>query len=59
VLPGIERLVLLVDHDANGAGQRAAETCRRVWQSAGRVAIPLTPKREGWDFNDVVLGRKA
>jgi DNA polymerase len=59
VLPRIERLVLLVDHDENGEGQRAAEQCRRIWKSANRITVPLIPKQRGWDFNDVVLGRKA
>ena len=59
VLPGVERLVLLVDHDENGEGQRAAEICRRIWKSASRTTVPLIPKQRGWDFNDVVLGRKA
>src|SRR5262249_3914649 len=59
ILPDVERLILLVDHDENGEGQRAAEGCRRVWSAGGRVIVPLIPKQKGWDFNDVVLGRKA
>jgi hypothetical protein len=59
VLPDISQLILLVDHDENGEGQRAAEQCRRIWKSAGRTTVPLIPKQRGWDFNDVVLGRKA
>jgi DNA polymerase len=59
VLPGIERLILLVDNDENGEGQRAAQQCWRIWKSAGRLTVPLIPKQKGWDFNDVVLGRKA
>jgi DNA polymerase len=58
-LRGVDRLILLVDHDENGEGQRAAGLCRRIWRSAGRIAVPLIPKQKGWDFNDVVLGRKA
>jgi hypothetical protein len=58
-LRGVERLILLVDHDENGEGQRAAGLCQRIWRSAGRTAVPLIPKQRGWDFNDVVLGRKA
>jgi DNA polymerase len=58
-LRGVERLILLVDHDENGEGQRAAGLCRRIWRSAGRTAVPLIPKQRGWDFNDVVLGRKV
>jgi len=59
VLPGVEPLILLVDNDENNEGQRAAELSRRVWQSAHRTVVPLIPKQKGWDFNDVVLGRKA
>ena len=58
-LRGVEHLILLVDHDENGEGQRAAGLCRRIWRSAGRTAVPLIPKHKSWDFNDVVLGRKA
>jgi hypothetical protein len=55
----VRELILLVDHDENGEGQRAAEQCRQIWISAGRTTVPLIPKQKGWDFNDVVLGRKA
>ena len=57
-LRGVDRLILLVDHDENGEGQRAAGLCRRIWRSAGRTAVPLIPKQRGWDFNDVAFGRK-
>jgi Toprim domain/CHC2 zinc finger/DNA polymerase family A len=59
VLPGVQRLVLLVDNDANGEGQKAAESCRQIWRAAGRAVAPLVPKQAGWDFNDVVLRRRA
>jgi DNA polymerase len=58
VLPGVSPLILLVDNDKNGEGQRAVEQCRRVWKAAGRITVPLIPKQRGWDFNDVVCGRK-
>jgi DNA polymerase len=58
VLPGVSPLILLVDNDENNEGQRAAEQCRRIWKSAGRTTVPLIPKQRGWDFNDVVCGRK-
>jgi hypothetical protein len=58
VLPGVARIILLVDHDENGEGQRAAELAQRIWKSAGRTTVPLIPNQKGWDFNDVVLGRK-
>ena len=59
MLPDVSRLVLLVDNDENGEGQKAAAHCRQVWSAAGRTVAALVPKQVGWDFNDVVLGRKA
>jgi DNA polymerase len=59
VLPSVSALILLVDNDANGAGQKAAEHCRQIWCAQGRKVVPLIPKQAGWDINDVVLGRKA
>jgi hypothetical protein len=58
VLSGVKRLILLVDNDENGEGQRAAGQCQRVWKAAGRITVPLIPKQRGWDFNDVAFGRK-
>jgi putative DNA primase/helicase len=52
-LAGVEALTLLVDHDDNGAGERAAEQCARHWRSAGRQVIRLMPGAAG-DFNDLV-----
>jgi DNA polymerase len=59
VLPDIAQLILLIDNDENGEGQKAAAHCRQVWNAAGRTVSALVPKQMGWDFNDVVLGRKA
>ena len=59
VLLTVGELILLVDNDENGEGQKAATHCRQIWSAAGRTVIPLVPKHVGWDFNDVVLGRKA
>jgi hypothetical protein len=58
-LPNVKQLILLVDNDENYKGQHAAERCQRIWKSADRTTVPLIPKQKGWDFNDVVLGRKA
>ena len=55
VLPGVERLIILVDHDGNGEGQAAAVRCMERWTRAGRTVIRLTPKRVDADFNDLVL----
>jgi Toprim domain/CHC2 zinc finger len=51
VLPGIERLVILVDHDS--IGKNAAACCAERWSRAGRTVVRLTPKRAGADFNDL------
>ena len=59
VLPDVRRLILLVDHDENGEGQKADERCRQVWRAMGRNVVPLVQKQVGWDFNDVVLGRRV
>jgi hypothetical protein len=53
-LTGIEALTLLVDNDANGAGQKAAATCERRWQDRGREVTRLMVNKPGADFNDAV-----
>jgi hypothetical protein len=53
VIPGVERLIILVDHD--DAGIAAAGQCTERWTRAGRTVIRLTPKRAGADFNDLVI----
>jgi len=55
ILPGIEALTVLVDHDAGGTGQNAAAECAARWSAAGREVTRLTPNTVGADFNDVVL----
>jgi Toprim domain-containing protein/CHC2-type zinc finger protein len=52
VLPSVERLIVLVDHDP--AGKDAARICANRWQRTNRSVIRLTPKRAGADFNDLI-----
>jgi DNA polymerase len=59
LLPAITTLIQLIDHYTNNAGQNAAARGRHAWLAAGRKVVPLIPKQVGWDFNDVVLGRKT
>jgi putative DNA primase/helicase len=54
VLPGIEALTVLVDHDENARGQRAAAECARRWAAAGREVTQLIPRIPGEDFADLV-----
>jgi DNA polymerase len=57
-ISGVTRLVVLVDNDENEAGQKAMEQCRQSWTAHGRQVVPLKPKQRGWDFNDLIVGRK-
>ena len=53
VISGVERLVILVDHD--DVGVLAASACAARWTGAGRTVIELTPDQKGADFNDLVF----
>jgi hypothetical protein len=55
---GVARLIQLIDNDENNAGQGAAEASRQRWQSEGRAVMPLMPPKPGWDWNDVLMGRR-
>jgi DNA polymerase I-like protein with 3'-5' exonuclease and polymerase domains len=57
VLPGVNQLVVLVDHDP--PGEAAAEECKERWTRAGRLVVRRRPKTPGEDFNDVVIRRAA
>jgi putative DNA primase/helicase len=49
------RIIILADHDASGAGSRAAETAARRLRSDGRTVTIVMPPQEGEDFNDLLL----
>ena len=53
VLPGVERLILLIDHDDHG--RAAGAQCTERWRRAGRSVVRLTPPRPGEDFNDLIM----
>src|SRR5262249_52301471 len=55
VLPDVQRITVLVDHDLNGEGQAAAERLERAWGAANRTVLRLLPDNPGDDFNDIVL----
>ena len=59
VVDGVARLIQLIDNDENNAGQCAAEASRQRWSDQGRTVVPLMPPKPGWDWNDIVLGRRA
>ena len=53
VVPNVEHLIILVDHDP--AGKTAASYCAGRWERAGRIATQLTPDEPGFDFNDLIM----
>lgn len=55
IIPGVEELIILVDHDVNGAGQAAAFRLSERWSRAGHRVVRLTPKRPNSDFNDLIM----
>jgi putative DNA primase/helicase len=59
ILPDVVReVVILADHDLNGAGQRSAHIAARRWRHEGRTARIALPPAPG-DFNDILQGRAA
>jgi len=54
VLAGIDGLTILVDHDANGAGQRQTLRCLERWLASGREVLTLQPHQVGHDINDLL-----
>jgi hypothetical protein len=52
-LPGIECLNLIVDHDPNGAGEKAAREAEVRWRAAGREVRLLQSDAPG-DLNDAL-----
>ena len=59
--PAAQRVLILADHDASGAGLRAAEASARRLRAQGRDVAIVMPPEEGEDFNDMLLraGAKA
>lgn len=53
--PAAQRVLILADHDASGAGSRAAEACARRLRAQGRDVAIARPPAEGQDFNDLLL----
>jgi DNA polymerase len=59
VIPGVQRLVLLVDNDRNQEGRMAAAHVAMRWRATGRTVVTLMPSSVGSDFNDLVLQEDA
>jgi len=52
--PEAKHVVLLADHDASGAGMRAAEAAAAKLRLDGRRVSIVMPPRQGDDFNDML-----
>jgi hypothetical protein len=59
VIDGVNSLTVLIDHDANGVGQKAATQCIWRWRGAGREAKGIIPQQVDTDFNDLVRWRAS
>jgi hypothetical protein len=57
--PAVRRIVIAVDYDRGGAGQRNAAAAMRRWQGEGRVVRAVLPKIIGTDFNDLAERRRG
>jgi hypothetical protein len=53
VLRGIDCLTVIADHDASGAGEKAARKVEARWRRAGREARIFIPGSPG-DLNDLL-----
>ena len=54
VLSGIEALSAIVDHDRNGAGEKAAREVEARWRAADREVNLFMPPASGDDLNDAL-----
>lgn len=56
VLPAIEAVTVIVDHDArSGAGEKSARECEARWRAAGQEVALLMSDAPG-DLNDTIIG---
>lgn len=53
VISHVPSLTIYADHDANGAGFKAANTCGERWHAAGREVTIAAPVAAGADFADM------
>jgi putative DNA primase/helicase len=58
VLPlSVRTVIILADHDTNGAGERAARAAAQRWLTEGRRVRIAMPPEAGMDMADVLAGR--
>jgi putative DNA primase/helicase len=57
--PIVGTIIILADHDRNGAGERAARIAAARWLAEGRRVQIAMPPEPDTDFNDVLIGEAA
>jgi hypothetical protein len=57
LLPGVTKLMILVDHDKNNVGIDNARNCVKRWSCAKRNCVLLCPHQNDTDFNDLIGGK--
>lgn len=57
--PEAQRIIILADHDASGAGTRAADALAARLRRQGIVTAIAVPPQQGDDFNDMLLSDGA
>jgi putative DNA primase/helicase len=56
--PAARTVIILADHDENGAGEAAARAAADRWLSEGRRVRIAMPPEPGSDFNDLLVGAR-
>jgi hypothetical protein len=57
--PIVQQVIILADHDASGAGERAAHKAAQRWLAANRTVRIAMPPQPDTDFNDILNGKIA
>jgi putative DNA primase/helicase len=57
VLPGVERLILLAEHDESGTSLTATDHCGCWWLRAGRRVTRVWPEQGNKDLNDELIAK--
>jgi DNA polymerase I-like protein with 3'-5' exonuclease and polymerase domains len=58
LLPGVTKLMILVDHDKNNVGIDNARNCVKRWSCAKRNCVLLCPHQDDTDFNDLIGAKR-
>jgi putative DNA primase/helicase len=57
--PTVNAVIILADHDRNGAGEHAARVAAERWVAEGRLVRIAMPPKPDTDFADMLVGRSS